>query len=299
MATNAWALITGVSPGGLGEALTLELLRRRINVVATGLHLDHLDHLPASPSLAKLQLDVTDTSSIAIAVARTTELTGGKLSYLINNAGYGYLAPITDLSLSATKANFDVNVFGLIAVTQSFFPLLRAAKGTVVNQCSIAALPPARQPYLGVYSATKAAVASLNDTMRVEFGPFGVKVVNLVTGDVRTEFWRNVAAKAEVLAEDSPYAPTRKDVERVVSGETRPKGGHERGVWAANVVGDLLRRPESPPRFIRRGFLATAMYIASLLLPIWVADWAFGRTCNLYELQGILERQKGKEVKEQ
>ena len=84
--------------------------------------------------------------------------------------------PLLDADAAAVAANFDVNVFGLLGVTQAFFPLLRHAQGVVVNQCSIASLPPGRQPFIGTYCATKAAVASLSDTMRVEFKPFGVKV---------------------------------------------------------------------------------------------------------------------------
>lgn len=294
-----WALITGVSPGGIGEALTLALLRRDISVIATGLELEHLDHLSSSDctaQLAKLQLDVTATSSITSAVTGTTELLakhGGKLSYLFNNAGCGYFNPITDISLLAMKANFDVNVFGLIAVTQAFFPLLHEAKGTIVNQGSIASLSPGRQPYIGVYSATKAALASLNDTMRVEMAPFGVKVVQLVTGDVATEFWNHheVAFAGAKLPPGSLYAPIRDDVEKIMRGETRPAGAHDRHVWAGKVVDDLLRNTEHPPRFIRRGFLAVVIYIASLLLPVWMADWAFAQACKLIELRELLHGQ--------
>lgn len=119
---------------------------------------------------------MTSPSSISAAVAAVASITNGHLHYLINNAGYGYMMPLLDAEAQAVRQNFDVNVFGLLAVTQAFFPLLRESKGTVVNQCSIASLAGGRQPYIGTYCATKAALASLNDTMRVEFAPFGVKV---------------------------------------------------------------------------------------------------------------------------
>jgi NAD(P)-dependent dehydrogenase (short-subunit alcohol dehydrogenase family) len=173
-----YVLITGVSPGGLGDALTTELLKRtNIHVLASGLEIGHLAHLPKHDRISKLQLDVTSPSSISAAVAVVASITNGCLHYLINNAGYGYMMPLLDAEAQAVKQNFEVNVFGLLAVTQAFFPLLRESKGTVVNQCSIASLAGARQPYIGTYCATKAALASLNDTMRVEFAPFGVKVM--------------------------------------------------------------------------------------------------------------------------
>lgn len=172
-----YVLITGVSPGGLGDALTTELLKRpNIHVLASGLEEAHLSQLPESDRISRLQLDVTSPPSIAAAVAITSKITGGRLDYLINNAGHGYMMPLLDAEAQAVKQNFEVNVFGLLAVTQAFFPLLREGKGTVVNQCSIASLQGGRQPFIGTYCATKAAVASLNDTMRVEFAPFGVKV---------------------------------------------------------------------------------------------------------------------------
>jgi 1-acylglycerone phosphate reductase len=172
-----YILITGISPGGLGDALTTELLKNpNTHILAIGLSLTHLSHLPSSPRISKLELDVTSPTSISTALTTVTTITHGRLNYLISNAGYGYMMPLLDADPQAVRKNFDVNVFGLLAVTQAFFPLLREAKGTVVNQCSIASLPGGRQPFIGTYCATKAAVASLNDTMRVEFEPFGVKV---------------------------------------------------------------------------------------------------------------------------
>lgn len=172
-----YILITGVSLGGLGDALTTELLKQpNIHILASGLESTHLSHLPNSDRISRLQLDVTSPTSISSAVATVTSITNGRLNYLINNSGYGYMMPLLDAEAQAVRQNFDVNVFGLLAVTQAFFPLLREAKGMVVNRCSIASLAGGRQPYIGSYCATKAAVASLNDTMRVEFAPFGVKV---------------------------------------------------------------------------------------------------------------------------
>jgi 1-acylglycerone phosphate reductase len=177
-APQIYCLITGVSPGGLGDALTTELLTRpNMHVIATGLSLSHLDHITApSTRVTKIQLDVTSPSSISSAVETVDQLTNGTLHYLVNNAGYGYMMPLLDANVDAVRDNFEVNVFGLLAVTQAFFPLLCRAQGVVVNQCSIASMVGGRQPFIGSYCATKAAVASLNDHMRLEFAPFGVKV---------------------------------------------------------------------------------------------------------------------------
>ena len=124
-------------------------------------------------------MDVTDSSSITRAKIDTELLLlrhRGTLTYLFNNAGYGYMMPLLDCNLDRMRLNFEVNVFGLLAVTQAFFPLLREAQGTVVNQSSIAGLPGTYQPFIGSYQASKSAVSKLSENMRVEFGAFGVKV---------------------------------------------------------------------------------------------------------------------------
>ena len=182
-----WALITGVSKGGLGDALVDELLLRGINVIATGLDLEHLDTLNSSDSarLEELKLDVTSPSSISAAVRKTEEITGGQLDILINNAGYGYMMPLMDADIDKVKANFDVNVFGLLAVTQAFFPMLKTSKGMVVNQASIAGLPHISQPFIGTYSASKTAVIDLSDTLRVELAPFGINVGRIILTKLR------------------------------------------------------------------------------------------------------------------
>jgi 1-acylglycerone phosphate reductase len=174
--TRKWALVTGISAGGLGDALTTELLKHNFSIVATALKLELLDYFPQSSCVVKLELDVTSAASISAAAEEVSTITNGRLDLLVNNAGYGYMMPLMDSNPSAVARNFDVNVIGLLAVTQAFFPLLRKASGVVANQCSIAALAGGRQPFIGTYSASKAAVLSLSDTMRVELAPFGIRV---------------------------------------------------------------------------------------------------------------------------
>lgn len=178
MATpKRWALITGVSEGGLGDALTAEFLSRSICVVATSPDVKLLDYLPDEPErVQKVELDVTNPESIAAAASKVASITNSKLHFLINNAGYGFMMPLLDAPLAQFKQNYEVNVFGLLAVTQAFFPLLKAAQGMVVNHSSIASLRAGCQPFIGTYSSSKAAVTALSDTMRIEFKPFNVKV---------------------------------------------------------------------------------------------------------------------------
>ena len=176
-----WALITGVSEGGLGDALTTAFLGRGVSVIASSIDLKLLEYLPHETGrLERVQLDVTSSESILSAVKFVSAITGGELDYLVNNAGYGYMTPLLDASIAKVKAEFDVNLFGLLEVTQAFFPLLQKARGMVVNQSSIAGLRAGCQPYIGIYSSSKAALTAMSNAMRVEFQPFDVKVESKV-----------------------------------------------------------------------------------------------------------------------
>lgn len=112
------------------------------------------------------------------------------------------------------------------------------------------------------------------------------QVVNLVTGDVTTTFWQSAAAiSSRGIPDWSLYTPIKSHVEAMMRGETNPSGGHNRELWAKRVVSDILRK--NPKRYVRRGFLALLMYIASIWVSAWVFDWAFARTCKLDELRGM------------
>lgn len=244
-----------------------------------------LDYLPIeSGRLEHVELDVTKADSIAAAVERIRDITQGKLDFLFNNAGYGYMMPLMDADLEAVRRNFDVNVFGVLAVTQAFFPLLKAARGTVVNQSSISGLPGISQPFIATYSSTKAALTHMSDAMRVELAPFGIGVVILVTGDVSTQFWNNIQGAGSGLPASSHYIPIKAQVEAMMKGETNPPGSHDSDSWAAAVVNDLL---SGTSRYIRRGYLSSIMPWVSRLVPAWILDYGFASRSGLFKLYAM------------
>lgn len=268
-----WALITGASPGGMGEAEAAAFLKRGVNVIASSIDTNDVEYLePENGSsdgfLVTLRLDVTSTKSIDAAIKQVENLTDGKLDFLVNNAGYGYFGPLMDVDISQAKKQFDVNVWGLLAVTQAFFPLLRAAKGTVVNQSSISALEGFSRPFMGVYSSSKAAVLNMSAVMRVELAPFDIKVVTLVTSAVKTEFFTNRTGGG--VPESSAYSPVKEELEIMMSTSLADKNGHDRYQVAESTVEELLKSP--PPLFVRKGYAASLLAWALWLLPTWVLD---------------------------
>ncbi|KAH7024823.1 oxidoreductase [Microdochium trichocladiopsis] len=183
------ALVTGCSEGGIGFGLVRELARRGVHVFASARSLSKMAALEKTPGITLVTLDVTSESSIEAAVALISATTGGSLTYLVNNAGTQIIRPFLDTSLAEVRKMFDVNVFGVAAGTQAFAPLLIKAGGTVVNLASITAYM--CPPYMGGYSASKAACEVLSEVMRHELKPLGVKVLTVITGAVKTNIFVN------------------------------------------------------------------------------------------------------------
>lgn len=153
-------LITGTSAGGIGSALAQAFQKRGLHVFATARDASKIDHgLAELPNVSLLTLDVTSSSSISAAVAAVRAHTSagdgrhgghhGSLDYLVNNAGAGQVAPFLDVELEEARRVFEVNFWGVLAVTQAFAPLLVEARGAVVNVGSVAA--EAWNPYESEY----------------------------------------------------------------------------------------------------------------------------------------------------
>ena len=132
-----YVLITGCSAGGIGSALAVAFQKRGLSVFATGRDLSKLLHLAELANVTLLVLSPTSAESVQGAVEKVKAATGGKLDYLVNNAGQTVFMPTLDFDIELAKEMFDINVWGAVRVTQAFADLVIAAKGTVVNICSI------------------------------------------------------------------------------------------------------------------------------------------------------------------
>lgn len=255
-------LITGCSRGGIGDELAQEFHRRGLKVFATARSLAKMAHL-REMGIETMTLEVTSTTSIKEAVAKVSAQTDGKLDYLVNNSGSGYNMPVTDIDLSEAKKIFEVNFFGVIAVTQAFMPLLMKSKGTVVNNTSIVSVAPL--PFLGIYNASKAAAHSITHNMRLEFEPLGVKVVEIMSGKVASKFFDNANLDAAAgIPDTSYYKAAKKEVESVMAGKTA-KGTEmetmQGDVFAKRVVRDLLKN--DPSSEIWRGASASVVWLST------------------------------------
>ena len=200
-------LITGAT-SGIGRHAALHLAARGHRVIATGRSERALADLKAEhPALETLRLDVTDAASIDEAAQAVAAMTDGEgLDVLVNNAGYGALGPTEMISDADMRAQYEVNVFGLMAVTRAFLPRMRErGRGRVINVSSLGGVY--TLPFFGVYNSTKYAVESLSDGLRMELAPFGVHVSLIEPGVIDTGFTdRSMKEVEKVRHPESPYA---------------------------------------------------------------------------------------------
>jgi NAD(P)-dependent dehydrogenase (short-subunit alcohol dehydrogenase family) len=155
----------------------------------------------ASESLVPLALDVTDPGSIAQAMASIDTV-----DVLINNAGYGLVTTVEEMDEAQMQAQFDLNVFGVLRLSQAVIPIMRKRRsGVIVNISSF--LGKVGLPLLTLYNATKYAVEGITDSLRQELYPFGIRVHAVMPGFFDTEFARkNLVTNPRTFESDSPYA---------------------------------------------------------------------------------------------
>jgi short-subunit dehydrogenase len=178
-------LITGCS-SGIGQAAALALHEAGRTVVATARNPATLSGL-ASRGLRTLALDVTDEASMRAAVDAA-----GPIDVLVNNAGYGLYGTVEQLPMAEIRRQFETNFFGLVRLTQLVLPGMRAAGGgRILNVSSMGGR--ATLPGGAFYHASKYAVEALSDALRMEVARFGIHVVLIEPGPVRTP-WNDVAA---------------------------------------------------------------------------------------------------------
>jgi len=198
------ALVTGCS-SGIGEATVLALAERGFRVFASGRTLSGVEHLRA-PDIEPLEIDVGEDASIQRGVARVFNA-AGRIDVLVNNAGIAVFGAIEDLDRATLRRQFDVNVFGAMAMCRAVLPTMRRqGGGCIVNVSSVAGR--FSVPLLGAYCASKFALEALSDSLRGEVRPFGIRVVIVEPGATYTKFQeRAVLESAGVLEKkDSVYA---------------------------------------------------------------------------------------------
>lgn len=197
------ALITGCSTG-IGRATALLLAEKGWRVFATARQLGTVTDM-TSERITPLHLDVTDEASMATAVKQTLAQ-AGRIDALVNNAGYAQAGPMEELDMDEVRRQFETNTFGALRMAQLVLPTMRAqGKGRIVNVSTMGGRLVI--PFIGLYNASKFALEAMSDALRMETRPFGVRVLLIEPGGVRTNFntAANQNAQQHTTNMNSPY----------------------------------------------------------------------------------------------
>jgi len=197
-------VITG-SASGIGAACALKLDALGCRVFAGVRRESDGEALKAKASerLTPILLDVTREEQIADAAALVAESVGEDgLDGLVNNAGVVVAGPLEFLPIAELKRQMDVNVIGVMAVTQALLPLLRRARGRIVSIGSVSGR--ISTPFVGPYAASKFALEGMTDSLRMELKPWGIEIALVEPGAIATPLWRKSRDTAEALAETLP-----------------------------------------------------------------------------------------------
>lgn len=255
-------LVTGASTG-IGEAAAVHLRALGLDVVAAVRKDADAQRLEAA-GLRTRRLDVTDAEHVA---ALREEMGGGELAGLVNNAGIAVAGPLEFLPLDQLRNQLEINLVGQVAVTQAVLPALRRARGRVVNVSSVGGR--VALPLVGAYAASKFGLEAVSDSLRRELRRFGVDVILVEPGGVKTPIWDKGEQLADqMLAAMPPEAQQlygdMMDKLRAETAKIAKEGMEPRAV--AEVIGTALTAPRPRTRYLL-GRDARIQYGLSRILP--------------------------------
>jgi NADP-dependent 3-hydroxy acid dehydrogenase YdfG len=237
--------ITGASTG-FGRLLAEEVLKAGGKVVVTARKLDKVSDLETKyPETAKaLTLDVTNQAQVDAAVEQTIAKFG-RVDVLVNNAGYGVVGAIEEVSAAEFMPMIETNVFGLLSVTRAFLPQLRKQRsGHILNLSSIAGV--VASPGIGYYNATKFAVEGISEALAGELAPLGIKVTIIEPGPFRTDFLGRSIVVAEKRITD--YDSTAGNMRRYFSENDGKQPGDP--LRAVHAMMQVVESPAPPLRLL-------------------------------------------------
>lgn len=242
--SKVW-LITG-SARGLGRTILDTILKSGDRVVATARNPERLSELAArhGEQMRTFPLDVTDARASQAAVDHAVQAFG-RLDVLVNNAGYGYIAPFEQTSEADFRAQIETNLFGVVNLVRAALPLMRKQRGGhIINISSVGGRTGA--PGLSAYQAAKWAVGGFTEVLAREAASFGVKVIAVEPGGMRTDWGINASqSRVDLLYDYQPSVGAMLD-------QVKGYFGNEIGdpLKIADVIVDLAGRDQLPPHLL-------------------------------------------------
>jgi NAD(P)-dependent dehydrogenase (short-subunit alcohol dehydrogenase family) len=243
------ALVTG-SSSGIGFETSLLLSKSGFNTYAsmrnlgksrTIMEIVNRENLP----LQVVQLDVNNDESVKDAINKIIE-EKGRIDILVNNAGYGLFSPIEELTLDQVKEQFETNFFGVVRLTKAVLPIMRQQnKGTIVNVSS--GVGRVGMPLSSAYAATKFALEGLSESIRYELNDFGINIIIIEPGVIKTNFVENSEAAHHDSNFESPYMDL---IERTMKGFGVLMDNSSPPKLVANAILDAITSKEHDIRYL-------------------------------------------------
>lgn len=265
-------LITGCS-SGFGRLTAVHLAQKGWRVLAVVRKEADAEDL-RQPNIEPLVCAITDDAQVE-ALGRTVAALTPQLDALLNNAGTAYPGPLEILPLTDLRAQLEINVVAQLAVTQALLPLLRAARGTILNVSSMGGR--LAFPVAGAYHASKFALEALSDSLRIELAPLGVKVVVIEPAGSPTAIWKAGEQNARALyhgGRAADYQQLIKNYARLANDSATQGFPPER---FAQLVERILNSSNPRARYALP-FRASLFIFLRYLLPDWVWDAIIRRT---------------------
>jgi short-subunit dehydrogenase len=272
-------LITGAT-AGIGRASALSLAERGCRVFASGRNEALLGELSkeSGDQIETVRLDVDDPSSIAAAADRVHSATEGRgIDVLVNNAGYGQFGPMLEVTDEQLRAQFETNVFGLMAVTRAFAgAMVERRSGRIVNISSGGGKM--SFPFAGAYTASKFALEAMSDSLRMELGPLGVKVVLIEPGPIKTNF--SGTAVNSIGAKDRPDSPYAKIYARADAMEAQSDALSFSTRTVVRAIEKAIFKPSPAARYTAPGFMKPMIWMNNFV-PTGMMDFVLRRGIGL------------------
>lgn len=265
--TKKVALVTGGS-SGIGEATAVRLAAAGFTTYAAARRVDKMNHLKAK-GIRVIDLDVTEEASMKNCVNRIIA-ENGRIDVLVNGAGYGSYGPIEEVPLEEGIRQFEVNLFGAVRLIQLVLPHMRKQHyGKIVNITSMGGR--LHTPFGGWYHATKFALEGMSDCLRWELKDFGIDVVIIEPGGIKTE-WSGIAA--DNLVKTSQNTPYSAKANQMANTLRNAKGSDPEVIAEAIEKAVTARKPRT--RYVK-GYSAKPLLFLHAVLP----DRSFDRLLNM------------------
>lgn len=279
------ALITGAS-SGIGFDVALRLLEKGYTVYAAARRTELMEEIVQKGGYS-IYLDLNDDNSIKSCVNEVLQKEG-KIDLLINNAGYGLGGSLEDIPLEKAKQQFEVNVFGMFRIIQLVLPSMRNQKsGKIINVSSMAAR--FSTPFTGWYHASKYSVEALSDALRMEVKKFGIKVVIVEPGLIKTNWGVIHSDNIQKYSGSTAYAEYAKDVSDYFRNSYTKSKFITKPETISKLIAKIAFKKNPRPRYIK-GKNAHTYIFAKSVLPTVIYD-------KFLTLRFLLERCHSKKVK--